>query len=110
MIPKILEEIQLASADLIFPEETLTFAIQKYSEEEGVRNLKRCFQTLLEKINIWRLLNFSGDEINSLNFSPQLQKIFKNPLQFPLTVTPELLEKIVEDKKVMDEPPFMMYS
>lgn len=110
MIPKILEEIKLTSEDLVFPEETLTFAIQKYSEEAGVRNLKRCYQTLLEKINIWRLLNFSGEHIDSLNFSPDLQKIFKSPLQFPLTITPQLLEKIVEDKKVMEEPPFMMYS
>jgi len=110
MIPKILEEIQLGNEDIIFPEETLRFAIQKYSEEAGVRNLKRCYQTLLEKINIWRLLNFSNQEMENLNFSSDLQSIFKKPLQFPLTVTPDLLEKIVENKKVTHDPPFMMYS
>ena len=68
MIPKILEEINLIEKEIIIPEETIKFAIEEYSVEEGVRNLKRCYQTLLEKINIWRLLNFEETNLTSLSF------------------------------------------
>ena len=110
MIPKILEEINLSSEQIIITEETIKFAIQEYSVEEGVRNLKRCYQTLLEKINIWRLLNFQGGNLTSLNFSPEVKEIFQKPLTFPLTVTPELLKNIMEETKKGDDIPFMMYS
>lgn len=110
MIPKILQEINLTPEQIIIPEETIKFAIQEYSVEEGVRNLKRCYQTLLEKINIWRLLNFSQNNLTSLNFSTEVKAIFQKPLTFPLTVTPDLLKNIMEERKKGDDIPFMMYS
>ena len=110
MIPKILEEINLIDQEIIIPEETIKFAIQEYSVEEGVRNLKRCYQTLLEKINIWRLLNFEETNLTSLNFSSQIQNIFQNKISFPLTITPDLLKNIMEESKKEEDVPFMMYS
>lgn len=110
MIPKILQEINLTPEQIIIPEETIKFAIQEYSVEEGVRNLKRCYQTLLEKINIWRLLNFSQNNLTYLNFSTEVKAIFQKPLTFPLTVTPDLLKNIMEERKKGEDIPFMMYS
>ena len=110
MIPKILEEINLSVDQIILPEETIKFAIQEYSVEEGVRNLKRCYQTLLEKINIWKLLNFQQGNLTSLNFSSEVKAIFQKPLTFPLTVSPELLKNIMEETKKGEDIPFMMYS
>lgn len=110
MIPKILQEINLTPEQIIIPEETIKFAIQEYSVEEGVRNLKRCYQTLLEKINIWRLLNFQEKNITSLNFSKEVKSIFQKSLTFPLTVSQELLKNIMEEKKNDKLLPFMMYS
>ena len=110
MIPKILEEINLIEKEIIIPEETIKFAIEEYSVEAGVRNLKRCYQTLLEKINIWRLLNFEETNLTSLSFSSQIQNIFQNKISFPLTITPELLKNIMEETKREETVPFMMYS
>ena len=110
MIPKILKEVNLTDENIIIPEETIKFAISQYSVESGVRNLKRCYETLLEKINIWRLLNFSGNELTNLNFSTQVQKIFAKPISFPLTVTQDLLKKIMDEKAIEEGPPMMMYS
>ena len=110
MIPKILEEINLMEKEIIIPEETIKFAIEEYSVEAGVRNLKRCYQTLLEKINIWRLLNFEETNLTSLSFSSQIQNIFQNKISFPLTITPELLKNIMEETKKEETVPFMMYS
>ena len=110
MIPKILQEINFNSQDIIIPEETIKFAIRNYSSEAGVRNLKRCYETLLEKINIWRLLNFQGDSLTELNFSTEIQKVFSQPLILPLIITEDLLKKIMEEKTHESPPPFMMYS
>jgi ATP-dependent Lon protease len=110
MIPKILKEVNLTDENIIIPEETIKFAISQYSVESGVRNLKRCYETLLEKINIWRLLNVSGNELTNLNFSTQVQKIFAKPISFPLTVTQDLLKKIMDEKAIEEQPPMMMYT
>ena len=39
-----------------------------------------------------------------------MEKLILQNLTFPLTITPELLKKLVEDNKKGKEAPFMMYS
>ena len=94
MIPKIMLELNLSQDEVIFPEETLKLAISKYSPDEGVRNLKRTYESLLEKINILKLVKLDEKESKKLNFSDNMEKIIRDKLEFPITITPHLLQML----------------
>lgn len=110
MIPRILKEINLEREDIIFPEETIKLAISKYSPDEGVRNLKRAYETLLEKINILKLVKLDENESKKLNFSKSMQKIILEKVEFPLTITPKMFQMLVDETDGSHKPPFMMYT
>ena len=113
MIPKILQEINIKKEDIKIDEEVIKYAISNYSKEAGVRNLKRTYETLFEKINILRLVKFGEnkeDQSKKLNFSSQMEKLILQTTAFPLTITTELLKMLVEENSINNKPPFMMYS
>ena len=41
--------------DLVFSDDVIMYIIKTFSQEEGVRNLKRAFQTIIGKLNIIRI-------------------------------------------------------
>ena len=49
MIPKILSNLGFLESDIQIPQNIIEFCIQKYSEEEGVRNLKDAMKLYLKK-------------------------------------------------------------
>lgn len=113
MIPKILQEVSFNSEDIKIPDNTIEYAIKNYSQEEGVRNLKRCYENLLERLNILRLIKLQSPDqttIKKLNLSANMEKLILSQLQFPLTITPEILSQLVEDNSRSNLPPAMMYS
>ena len=112
MIPKILSNLGFLESDIQIPQNVIEFCIQKYSEEEGVRNLKRCYETLFEKINILRLIGGLEDKevSNKMNFSKGMEELVKKKINFPLYITTELVSQLIEDNTVSNNPPFMMYS
>ena len=67
--------------------------------EEGVRNLKRCIETIVSKINIHVLSD--GDD--DLSFSLKDFKI-------PTSLTKEHVDILLKDGKSIDSRPFGMYS
>ena len=81
LLPELMEIFGFTSEDIIFTDEILKEIIEKYTQgEEGVRNLKRCIETLISKINIY-MLSYSGeDDTSTNNLSFQL-KDFKFPLE-----------------------------
>ena len=46
---------------LIFNNESIEYIISNYTLKEGVRNLKRCLETIISKINIYNL-SYDKDE------------------------------------------------
>ena len=58
LIPNICKEIGFNIQDVIFTKDILTKIIVNFTEEEkGVRNLKRCIETIVSKLNVLKLLN-----------------------------------------------------
>ena len=88
------------------PIQILVFANLEYiinhhtNKEEGVRNLKRCLETILSKINIYQLSNAENKKIK-FNFKIDNFKI-------PLEITNELIQNLLNMKK-NDGPPEHMY-
>lgn len=53
-----LKNLSLRATDIIVPDETIRHIISEYTKnEQGVRELKRCLQTILSKINMLRFMN-----------------------------------------------------
>ncbi len=85
--------------DIIIPDATLNHIIENYTgQEKGVRNLKRCLETIYAKLNLFRLMT-PGTNLFESELSIHVE--------FPFTVTIDILKKLlkVEEKK----NDFMMY-
>ena len=106
MIPNILKEMGMNETDIIISDETIKYIISNYSKEEGVRNLKRVYETVMKKINLFKITDFSNNDKYNLNLLPI--KMEKN-ITFPITITETLIKKLIENKN-KDSVPFMMYS
>jgi ATP-dependent Lon protease len=104
LLPELLSTFGFKKEEIIFNNEILKEIIEKYTGgEEGVRNLKRCLETIISKINIY-LLSYSEEENELIdNLSFKLDE-FKFPMILTIKDVHSLL-KIVDT----DKPPEHMY-
>jgi len=95
------KNISFDDESVIIPDATLTYIIDKYTgNEKGVRNLKRCLETIHAKLNLFRLM-VPGKNI----FIKDIAII----VTFPFTVTIESVGKLLkvsDDSKISE---MMMY-
>ena len=97
LLPDILNTFAFKEDEIIFSDEILKEIVEKFTGgEEGVRNLKRCLESIISKVNICMLSE--GDD---LSFKI---KDFKLPFEVQSEHLSELLNKGKTDK-----PPEHMY-
>ena len=97
LLPDIVNTFAFKEDEITFSDEILKEMVEKYTGgEEGVRNLKRCLESIISKINICIL-----SEGNELSFKI---KDFKLPFEVKSEHLSELLNKGKSDK-----PPEHMY-
>ena len=99
LLPDILNIFAYDKDEIIFTDDILKNIIEKFTNnEEGVRNLKRCIETIISKINI-HILSDGDDELS-----------FKlKEFNLPITLTQEHIEILLNNDKKNDTPPFGMY-
>ena len=86
--------------DIIFDKETILYIIEKHTgKEEGVRNLKRCIEAIISKVNIYNLT--SGE--NNDKILPFKIKDFK----IPLVITKEIIDDLITTKETNKSPEHM---
>jgi len=57
LVPRLLKEYNIKENNIIFSDKTLNTLIAHYTDKEkGVRNLKRCLETIVSKINVLQYL------------------------------------------------------
>ena len=101
LLPKIRENVNFKKEDVIIPDETLNYINTNLTDgEKGVRNLKRCLETIFTKLNLFRLVK-SGTKL--FNKDTTLK------VEFPFTVTPDVIDKLIK-KNTGDVPPYGMYT
>tara|TARA_B100001287_G_scaffold235848_1_gene208170 strand:+ start:45596 stop:47797 length:2202 start_codon:yes stop_codon:yes gene_type:complete len=90
LLPKIRQQVAFNEEDITIPDETLEEIISNDSitkGEEGVRNLKRCLETIHTKLNMFRLMK------------PE-KNIFAKELDltvtFPVTVNKDHVKKLIK--------------
>ena len=89
---------------IIFTDEILTYIIENYTgREQGVRNLKRCLETVISKVNMYELLYNENDKTCEIDL-PYKLKNYSNPYRVNRDDLTELL-----DKKKTDSRPEHMY-
>ena len=88
LLPNISKQVNFEDGNIVFPEETVNYIIENYTDkEQGVRNLKRCLETIYTKLNLYRLV-----KPDSLLFGND--KSIK--LEFPFTVTKKNVEELLK--------------
>jgi ATP-dependent Lon protease len=103
MIPKIVKQIHFQSEDIIFTEEIIQYILNTFTQkEDGVRNLKRCIESIISKLNLFRLLK------------PEnliLQSEFKTStmFEFPVTVDKEMVDKFLSRENMLSASHLAMY-
>lgn len=101
LLPNIHEQIKFNKDDIMIPTETVHYMVEQYTQsEDGVRNLKRCLEIIYTKLNLYRLMK-PGTNL--------FEKDMSIEVKFPLTVTKELVDKLIKkDKK--ESMPYGMYT
>jgi ATP-dependent Lon protease len=103
LLPELMETFRFNKQDITFDKEAIEYIIETHTEkEEGVRNLKRCLETIISKINIYNLSQAHNDKQIPLTFEIDN---FSIPLNIDKNMTDSLLSK-KEDKY---KPPEHMY-
>ena len=88
ILPKIREQVKFNMEDIIIPEDTVRHIVTTFCDkEDGVRNLKRCFEIIYTKLNLYRLMKPGTN-------------LFKDDMtlevQFPFTVTVDITNKLIK--------------
>jgi ATP-dependent Lon protease len=83
LLKDLVDNIGMESQDVVFPEEILRKIINEYTQEEGVRSLRRCLETILLKLNMAKY-TVIGNELKNISF--------------PLVMNDGLLKKLLTDK------------
>lgn len=111
LLPKILANVKFKKDEIIFPDETIREIIDRYTDSEsGVRNLKRCLESVIMKLNTLRLTSQNPSIVNSPN--SQLIPYFLNNYKLPMTITNTVVEKLIGKTSLAtkgNEKHLMMY-
>ena len=101
VLPKIREQVKFSEEDVIIPEDTVRHVVTNYCDkEDGVRNLKRCLEIIHTKLNLYRLMK-PGTNL--------FKKEMTLEVNFPLTVTTEVVDKLLKRNDGVSPSLTMMY-
>ena len=91
LIPAICKQINFKIDEIKFEQETIEYIVENFTEkEDGVRNLKRCLETIFTKLNLYRLMK-PGTSL----FKEEI--LFD--VQFPFTVTKTVVDKLIKKEE-----------
>jgi ATP-dependent Lon protease len=101
LIPEIMNNTGFDPENIKLSDDLLNYIINMFTQEEGVRQLKRCIEMIVTRINLLSLIQNSEHDKLDLPFKI---KDFK----LPFVLTQENINQLV-DKKEIDSPPPGMY-
>jgi len=91
LLPKIREQVRFNTDEIIIPDEVVQYLVDTHcNKEDGVRNLKRCLEIIHTKLNLYRLMK-PGTNLFEEDMSIKVE--------FPLTITKEIVDKLIKVNK-----------
>ena len=104
LLPQILKEFNYGDS-IEFTDDVLGHTIDKYtSGEEGVRNLKRCLESMISKINMYDILYNSDTKKTEVPLPFELEDF-----KLPYKVKNEDIDTLLKQKDDIYKPPEHMY-
>jgi hypothetical protein len=108
LLPKILEQVFFKPDEVIIPDETIQYLLERSDmipKEEGVRNLKRALEVIVKKLNLLRLMTSTSSMADGVPekkpTSVQLfGEEFKFEVKFPMTIGKEHVDSLIKRKEV----------
>lgn len=103
LLRSIFKEYNMNADDIIFPKEVIELIIREYTDNEnGVRNLRRCLDSIISKINVIRLLSFSTSESIIESQKESLVEVVKEPIEETngISLVISKKETIIESKPI----------
>jgi ATP-dependent Lon protease len=103
MLPKIREQVGFVEGDVIIPDDVIQYIAGSQpltKGEAGVRNLKRCLEIIHTKLNLFRLMK-PGDKM--------FMKDIDIDVQFPFTVTRQIVDKFIKNDEPQNQSFLSMY-
>ena len=98
LLPKIREQVNFKKDEIIIPDETLEYIITNTGltkSEDGVRNLKRCLEVIHTKLNLFRLVSSTSDNL--------FTKDIKLKVEFPFTVTKKDVDALIKNEEKLSQ-------
>ncbi len=101
LLPRIREQVKFSNEDIIVSNEVISHIIDTHcNKEDGVRNLKRCLEIIYTKLNLYRLMRPGSN-------------LFENEMslkvEFPFTVTKEIVDKLIKKEQENSSALWSMY-
>ena len=101
LLPSICDRVNFEKEQIIIPDDTINYINSNLTNgEKGVRNLKRCLETIYTKINLFRLMKADTNLFN---------KDINIKVEFPFTVTQDVVNKLIK-KHDGNVAPYGMYT
>jgi ATP-dependent Lon protease len=101
LLPKIREQVRFNNDEIIIPDEVIQYLVDTHcNKEDGVRNLKRCLEIIHTKLNLYRLMK-PGTNLFEEDMSIQVE--------FPLTITKDIVDKLIKVNKENVSALYNMY-
>ena len=101
LLPKIREQVRFNTDEIIIPDEVIQYLVDTHcNKEDGVRNLKRCLEIIHTKLNLYRLMK-PGTNLFEEDMSIKVE--------FPLTITKDIVDKLIKINKENISALYNMY-
>ena len=101
LLPKIREQVCFSETEVVIPDDMIQYIVSTFTQKEsGVRNLKRCLETIYSKLNLFRLV--SSD-------NTMFAKDMNVQITFPITITKKEIDIFVKNDDIISQSVLAMY-
>ena len=102
MLPKIIRMFGWKKEEVTFQKEAIEYMIETFTKEKGVRGMKQCLETIMARLNLFRIMDQSD---KTLDMPFELEDF-----QVPYTVTKDTITSLLDKKKDQEDmPDYMKY-
>ena len=102
LLPKIHEQVRFNKDEIIIPNDVINYIVDHHcNKEDGVRNLKRCLEIIYTKLNLYRLMK-PGSNL--------FQSEMSLTVEFPFTVTKDIVDKLIKKESTGTETWRSLYN
>ena len=105
LIPEVCENIGFSNKDIVFSEDILKHLISQYTEEQGVRGLKRCIHEIISKINLLKIIDSEASQ-----HSEKQDKADKDVIEKPDKEATEKPDKEATEKSSSKPTPVVKFN